>query len=547
MSQDKHLIDRVRELFPHDTEEDQDLSALIARTFERLNARTKGTMIGGREAADYAQIVRSAQFPESMQDLEQVLAELVSLYDGTINRIHPLTQENVLPPPTKLSIVAGALAEKYNENSIWDFYGPGAAIAEVKAAAMMADLIGYDKTKSGGIFTFGGTGCNLYGARIGIEKADPNAKETGIRDRIVFFCSDTAHYSIRSCAIWTGVGTDNLVVVPTDDNNSMIPGELEAAIRGELAKGHRIGTLFCTMGTTDAFGIDPISQVIAIRNTIEKEVGYRIHVHADAVIGWPYLTFKGDRRTLEQLSPRLSAEISRIIDAVATIKDADSVGIDFHKTGWSPYLCSLLLVKDQADLWLLRKSKKDMPYLYHGTGYQPGCFTLESSRPNYAAKALVNILSLGREGYEAILVQLLSCADYLRDLLERSADMVVLNRNNPAFVTDFRVYPPTVLQDMEQRGMGKNAMLKAEFNDEIAPESIEAINLYNRAIVEAVMARAYATGSSLLSYTDLYRTSRQGQAILAIKSYPMSPMVETAHMERLLTDVGMAKAEVDKV
>ena len=75
---------------------------------------------------------------------------------------------------------------------------------------MLADLIGFDKTKAGGIFTFGGTGCNLYAARIGIEKADPDAKYTGIRDRIHFFCSDVSHYSIKSAAIWTGVGLDNI-------------------------------------------------------------------------------------------------------------------------------------------------------------------------------------------------------------------------------------------------------------------------------------------------------------------------------------------------
>jgi glutamate/tyrosine decarboxylase-like PLP-dependent enzyme len=73
-----------------------------------------------------------------------------------------------------------------------------------------------------------------------------------------------------------------------------------------------------------------------------------------------------------------------------------------------------------------------MPYLYHGAGYQPGIFTLESSRPNYALKALTNILLLGKEGYEIIITHLLTVSDYLRAQIDASPDIVVLNRHNPA-------------------------------------------------------------------------------------------------------------------
>jgi 16S rRNA G527 N7-methylase RsmG len=121
----------------------------------------------------------------------------------------------------------------------------------------------------------------------------------------------------------------------------------------------------------------------------------------------------------------------------------------------------------------------------------------------------------------------------------------VLNRDNPAFVTDFRIYPPAVLEEMARAGRDKSAILAAEMNNEIPADKIETLNVYNRAIVDTVMARAYARGSSLLSYTDLYRASKQGQAILAVKSYPMSPMVENEHMDKLLADIRAAKAEVD--
>ena len=88
-----------------------------------------------------------------------------------------------------------------------------------------------------------------------------------------------------------------------------------------------------------------------------------------------------------------------VVSKMADLRLADSVGIDFHKTGWSPYLCSALVVKNRKDLLLLQKTKKDMPYLYHGSGYQPGTFTLESTRPNYAQQALVNMMLLAIKSF----------------------------------------------------------------------------------------------------------------------------------------------------
>jgi len=73
-----------------------------------------------------------------------------------------------------------------------------------------------------------------------------------------------------------------------------------------------------------------------------------------------------------------------------------------------------LIVKNKEDLSFLQKFKKDMPYLYHGSGYQPGVFTLESSRPNYVQKALVNMMLFGKEGYETLIAHLLGVSDYLR-------------------------------------------------------------------------------------------------------------------------------------
>ena len=347
-----------------------------------------------------------------------------------------------------------------------------------------------------------------------------------------------SHYSIKSSAIWTGVGLDNIKVVSASEDNTMLLNNLEKEINKTIESGARVGIIFATMGTTDAFGIDPLKQMADLRDRIEREVGYKIHIHADAVIGWPYLTFKNDP-DVDKLSKKLQHEIREIVSKMSELSYADSVGIDFHKTGWGPYLCSAFIVKNRNDLLILEKFKKDMPYLYHGDGYQPGVFTLESSRPNYAQKALVNMLVFGKEGYESLILHLLSMADYLRMKLEESPDIAILNRHNPAFVTDFRFYPET------KYDIDGELFFEKELQDRISPEFTEKINRYNREIAEYVLKEAESKGTPIISYTDSYKTSSGNRRLLGIKSYPMSPFTEREDMDAVLEHLYRVKKYVD--
>lgn len=532
-------IDKIRALFAKPKGEEYKILKIIRQFFGMLDGKKHGTVIGKKKAVDYEKLFHQASFPKHMSSEKDVIGSVTRLYDGVKLWGHPQMQVNVVPHPTTISIAAATLAARYNENSIWDHYGISAAQSEVMAIGMLADLIEFDKTKAGGIFTFGGTGCNLYAARIGIEKADPDAKYTGIRDGIHFFCSDVSHYSIKSSAIWTGVGLDNVRAIPSDDDNTMDIAELENAMNETIKSGAKIGTIFATMGTTDAFGIDPLKEIVKLRDKIQKNAGYKIHVHADAVIGWPFLTFRGDD-SIGHLPIPLQEEIMGVVSKITELKYADSVGIDFHKTGWSPYICSAFIVKDKQDLLLLQKLKKEMPYLYHGDGYQPGTFTLESSRPNYAQKALVNMMLLGKDGYETLIVHLLTVADYLRERMEGTGEIALLNRHNPAFVTDFRVYPKT-----KYDGDGK-LLFEKEIHDAASGAFTKKINEYNRKIAEHMIERAEQKGTSMVSYTDCYKTTKKKRMIIAIKSYPMSPFTDKEHMDELLKDLYNAKGYVDK-
>ncbi len=85
----------------------------------------------------------------------------------------------------------------------------------------------------------------------------------------------------------------------------------ENPARQALTEGRKIAAIIATMGTTDSFGLDDLQAIPALRDAL-----------------------------------------------------ADSVDVDFHKTGFAPYISSLVLVKDRADLQRVARDPEQMPYLY---------------------------------------------------------------------------------------------------------------------------------------------------------------------------------------
>src|SRR5206468_3928925 len=154
-------------------------------------------------------------------------SELVRYLEGITLYNHPRTQQNVIEQPSIPSLIGVLLAALSNPNLAWDEYSRRVGQAEVEVAALTAQLLGYDPEQAAGLFTFGGTGTMLYGVKIGLEKACPNTMTEGMQDEAVLIASDAAHYCRYNVAGWLGMGTRQLVTVPTDARNEIQLQELE--------------------------------------------------------------------------------------------------------------------------------------------------------------------------------------------------------------------------------------------------------------------------------------------------------------------------------
>ena len=73
-----------------------------------------------------------------------------------------------------------------------------------------------------------------------------------------------------------------------------------------------------------------------------------------------------------EFRPRTLRALAGACRRIRHLALADSMGIDFHKTGFAPYISSLVLVKNRTDLHLLIRSPEQMPYLYHFGDHRPG-------------------------------------------------------------------------------------------------------------------------------------------------------------------------------
>ena len=539
----RDILEQIRLAFPQpvsDAIHDSYFVHSIMRALDQVDdLKTHLPMLGDIVAGNFEK-ARQTTLPDTMTSIEDVTADLVSYLRGMTLFGHPRTQQNVIPPPTIPSVIGVLLASLYNPNLVWDEYSRLVALAEVETVAMASQLIGYDPEQASGVFTFGGTATTLYGVKLGLEKACPGTMQNGTPEDAVVFVSDAGHYCAANIVGWLGIGTNNLITIPTTVENEMDLVQLEEEARTALENGKKIAAIIATLGTTDAFGLDDLVHIVALRDTLvdDFQLDYQPHIHTDAAIGWAWSVFNDYDFENNPLGfrPRTVRALAGASRRIRHLSLADSVGIDFHKTGFTPYISSLVLFKNRADLELVKRQPEQMPYLYQFGEHRPGMYTLETSRAGTGPlAALANFRLFGEQGLRVILGHIVEMTQLLREHLEGHEGTTVLNRENFGTVTLFRAYPV---------GVDTFSIKGHEFEDAAYRDSLLAHNDYNREISQYVHSEAMEGRGVVISITDCYRRTQYGEPIVALKSFILSPFVDEADVEMVVSKVLEARGEV---
>ena len=128
-------------------------------------------------------------------------------------------------------------------------------------------------------------------------------------------------------------------------------------------------------------------------------------------------------------------------------------------------------------------------------------------------------------------------SELLRERLETLYCAQVLNAYNFGPVTLFRLYP---------EGVDPATAYHRELTDSGYRTELERHNAYNRRIFDWTHARAMQGEGVLLSWTDAYRHTADGQApVSALKSFIMSPWTDRQAMEIVVRQVLEARQRIE--
>jgi tyrosine decarboxylase/aspartate 1-decarboxylase len=278
--------------------------------------------------------------------LEEALNATAERLQDNYPYFHPLYAGQMLKPPHPVARLAYALAMYINPNNHALDGGRATSAMEKEAVAEIAAMFGWKEFL--GHLCGGGTMANLEALWVAGQREPEKT----------ILASAQAHYTHQRIA---GVLRLKFESLPVDSLGRMDITSLAK----RLAK-RDVGTVVATLGTTATGSIDPLPEILALRDK------YGFRVHADAAYGGYFI-----------LTENLSELAAR---AFARIGEADSIVIDPHKHGLQPYGCGCVLFRDPA---VGRLYQHESPYTYFSSAeLHLGEISLECSRPGAAAAAL---------------------------------------------------------------------------------------------------------------------------------------------------------------
>jgi len=242
----------------------------------------------------------------------------------------------------------------------------------------------------------------------------------------------TVHYSWRRAAALFGFGRDNFRKVAVDDRFRMVPEDLEAHLKRCLEERTPVVQIVSIVGTTEFGSVDPIGKLADVRDAM-MEQGIYAPIHVDGAYGGYFATMfrNGD----EPVRP-LDDDDAWIGEAFHSLSRVDSVTVDPHKAGYTPYGSGSIVIKhgylkdlvaENAPYCLDRENNTDE----EEPRPQLGKFILEGSKPGAVAASVWfshRLIPLDKNGYGRQLTILCRIARQFDAMVEGREGIISLYR-----------------------------------------------------------------------------------------------------------------------
>jgi aromatic-L-amino-acid/L-tryptophan decarboxylase len=189
----------------------------------------------------------------------------------------------------------------------------------------MRQFFGFPETASG-LFVTGTSMANLLGVLVartatlgvGVRRYGVAAEPA----RLTAYTSAASHGCIAQAMDLSGLGTEQLRVIPINRNQQIDLGALEREIAADRSAGF---TPFVVIGTAGTVDIGAIDDLAGLAHIARRE---KLWFHIDGAFG-----------ALAILAPEIAPRL-------AGIECADSIALDFHKWAQVPYDAGFILVRD---------------------------------------------------------------------------------------------------------------------------------------------------------------------------------------------------------
>ena len=243
---------------------------------------------------------------------------------------------------------------------------------------------------------------------------------------------ESKHYSWLKALDISGVGLDQMIPIPVQENYRMDIDVLETTIEKLVHEGTPVLGVVVVAGTTEEGAVDEVDRVVALRRKLQASGTY-FYIHCDAAYGGyaRSLFFDTDGRFVDYDElPALHARhavfthdtpISECVyNGFRAISQVESVTVDPHKMGYVPYAAGGIAIR--------LKSMRNVisyfaPYVFEQGLDAPdmlGAFTLEGSRAGATAAAVWaahRCLPLDVSGYGRLVASGMQTANRFREFL----------------------------------------------------------------------------------------------------------------------------------
>ncbi len=373
-----------------------------------------------REALDL-----NGPLPESGSDPEALLERTARLLFGhSLFNAHPRFFGYITASPAPIGVLGDFLAAALNANVGGWTLSPAASEVEAQTVRWIASLIGYP-AECGGLLVSGGNMANLVcflAARA--ATAGWNIRERGVavsgRGLRVYGSAET-HTWIQKAADISGLGTDSIRWIPTDDRLRMDVRALRQHMQADAAAGDVPCIVVGTAGSVSTGAIDPLGEIRALCD----EHGAWFHV--DGAYGG------------------FAACVPDAPDDLRALTAADSVAVDPHKWLYAPLEAGCALVRDPE---LLRAAFSYHPPYYHFeerainfVDYGP-----QNSRGFRALKVWLALKQVGAAGYRRMIADDIGLSRAMADAVRRRDELELVTQD--LSITTFRYVPRDLRPDV---------------------------------------------------------------------------------------------------